>query len=130
MYPFNKKSKQKILSYFLKDLSHHFEKKKNVKTNKYFGLQVCGQPGAPCSTLCGGGGCGRCGGDGCDGAITISQTAFSFTQQAEELISAKAKYTTEAIIPEVVVLIDSDLHQLSYFVCQVTSKHSFFFYFI
>ncbi|CAL1537788.1 unnamed protein product [Lymnaea stagnalis] len=60
---------------------------------------VCGEPGAPCSTLCGGGGCGKCGGDSCNGAVTMAQTALSLAQQAEEMLNAKNRNATDDIIP-------------------------------
>lgn len=50
---------------------------------------VCGAPGAPCDALCGGGGCGRCGGESCDGAVTKADTALKMAQEAEDILTAK-----------------------------------------
>lgn len=61
---------------------------------------VCGAPGSPCDALCGGGGCGRCGGDSCDGAVTKADTALKLAQDAEELLTQKED-SVEAIMQDV-----------------------------
>ncbi|XP_055883837.1 laminin subunit beta-1-like [Biomphalaria glabrata] len=63
---------------------------------------VCGNPSQDfCSALCGGGGCGKCGGDSCNGSVSIAQTALNLAKQAEQLLLAKNKNATEEIIPQV-----------------------------
>lgn len=49
---------------------------------------VCGAPGSPCDAVCGGGGCGRCGGESCDGAVTKAEKALKLAEQAEERLTA------------------------------------------
>lgn len=66
--------------------------------------QVCGEPGDPCSALCGGAGCDRCGNTGCEGAVTIAQTANSLAQQAEDLLERKSNNVSQDLIPQVSVL--------------------------
>ena len=40
--------------------------------------------------MCGGGGCGRCGGPSCDnGAVTKADNALDFAMKAEEILKAK-----------------------------------------
>ncbi|XP_046682808.1 laminin subunit beta-1 isoform X2 [Homalodisca vitripennis] len=52
--------------------------------------QVCHKMGDPCDQLCGGAGCGFCGGISCeDGAYTKSSKAFSFATDAENKIYEK-----------------------------------------
>ena len=61
---------------------------------------MCGAPGDPCDALCGGGGCGRCGGESCDGAVTKANTALKLAQQAEELLTSKED-TANALLADV-----------------------------
>jgi len=52
--------------------------------------QVCHKMGDPCDQLCGGAGCGFCGGISCEeGAFTKSSKAFSFATDAENKIYEK-----------------------------------------
>ncbi|XP_071081967.1 laminin subunit beta-1-like [Haliotis cracherodii] len=52
--------------------------------------QVCGSQAAPCDTLCGGGGCGRCGGASCGaGAVTKANKALRYAQQAADILDSK-----------------------------------------
>ena len=54
-------------------------------------LQVCDGRGEPCDGLCGGAGCGKCGGLSCDdGSVTKANRALDFAEQAEELLNKKA----------------------------------------
>ena len=58
-------------------------------------FQVCGAPGAPCDALCGGGGCGRCGGESCEGAVTKADTALKMVDEAEKhLVSKESEANT------------------------------------
>ena len=53
-------------------------------------LQVCDGTGNPCDDVCGGGGCGRCGGPSCDnGAVTKADNALDFAMKAEDILKAK-----------------------------------------
>ncbi|KAH9510041.1 Laminin subunit beta-1 [Bulinus truncatus] len=63
---------------------------------------VCGNPDKDfCSLLCGGGGCGKCGGQSCSGSVSIAQTALNLAKQAEQLLNSKNKNASEDIIPQV-----------------------------
>ncbi|KAL5014853.1 hypothetical protein ScPMuIL_009123 [Solemya velum] len=51
---------------------------------------VCDGHGEPCDALCGGGGCGHCGGDSCEeGAVTKAENALNLAKQSEELLDIK-----------------------------------------
>ena len=51
---------------------------------------MCDGTGDPCDDVCGGGGCGRCGGPSCDnGAVTKADNALDFAMKAEEILKAK-----------------------------------------
>lgn len=69
---------------------------------------MCGAPGAPCDALCGGGGCGRCGGESCDGAVTKANTALKLAQQAEDLLTSKED-SANALL--------ADVRGCAFFVC-------------
>lgn len=60
--------------------------------------QVCGGHGSPCDVLCGGGGCGKCGGMvSCqDGSVTLAADAYDLTQRADALLRNKMKADEEA----------------------------------
>ncbi|XP_039299299.1 laminin subunit beta-1 isoform X2 [Nilaparvata lugens] len=59
-------------------------------------LQVCGKNGDPCDSLCGGAGCGHCGGLGCDdGAVTKAEKALSFANDAQKHIHDKQSNAEE-----------------------------------
>ncbi|XP_059150751.1 laminin subunit beta-1-like [Physella acuta] len=60
---------------------------------------VCGVPGNPCSALCGGGGCGKCGGESCFGAVTSANSALKLVQTTEDLLNNKIKNATQHLIP-------------------------------
>merc|ERR1719394_790881 len=64
---------------------------------------VCGGNGhdSPCDSLCGGGGCGKCGGEGCNGAVTIAQKALKMAKLAEEKLRQKTSNATEVLIPQI-----------------------------
>ncbi|CAK9187452.1 unnamed protein product, partial [Ilex paraguariensis] len=52
--------------------------------------QVCDKAGDPCNELCGGAGCGKCGGLSCDeGAVTKAQNALKFAKDTEKLVQDK-----------------------------------------
>lgn len=53
-------------------------------------LQVCDGRGDPCDSVCGGGGCGKCGGISCDGgALTKADNAIDRANQAKLLLDIK-----------------------------------------
>ena len=53
-------------------------------------LQVCDGSGDPCDAVCGGGGCGTCGGSSCDkGAVTKADNALDLALKAEALLKVK-----------------------------------------
>ncbi|XP_074646812.1 laminin subunit beta-1-like [Tubulanus polymorphus] len=54
---------------------------------------VCGAPGSPCDELCGGAGCGTCGGGlVCDkGAVTKADGAVDWSEKAEKTLDEKEK---------------------------------------
>lgn len=52
--------------------------------------QVCDKAGNPCDSLCGGAGCGFCGGLSCDnGAYTKSENALKYAEDAKKYINEK-----------------------------------------
>lgn len=53
-------------------------------------LQVCDGTGDPCDDVCGGGGCGVCGGPSCEkGAVTKADNALDLAMKAEALLNMK-----------------------------------------
>ncbi|KAK3579401.1 hypothetical protein CHS0354_029709 [Potamilus streckersoni] len=51
---------------------------------------VCDGNGNPCDDVCGGGGCGKCGGPSCEnGAVTKADNALDLAMKAEELLKVK-----------------------------------------
>ncbi|ALC38940.1 LanB1 [Drosophila busckii] len=60
---------------------------------------VCGQPGDPCDNLCGGAGCGKCGGFlSCEhGASALSSEAFKVAKDTEQAISSKKDEADQTI---------------------------------
>ena len=61
---------------------------------------MCGASTDSCDVLCGGGGCGRCGGESCDGAVTKADTAVQLVKQASDILDAKEN-TAKALLSEV-----------------------------
>lgn len=61
--------------------------------------QVCGKPGDPCDSLCGGAGCGHCGGFlSCEhGAKTHSDEALKVAKDAEAAITSKKDQADQTI---------------------------------
>lgn len=58
--------------------------------------QICDKGGETCDKLCGGAGCGFCGGLSCEaGAITKAERAYSFAKQAEKHIRDKEAKSEE-----------------------------------
>lgn len=52
--------------------------------------QICSRRGDPCDALCGGAGCGHCGGLPCeDGAVSKAENALGFAQEASQHIHDK-----------------------------------------
>ena len=53
---------------------------------------MCGGRGEPCDDLCGGAGCGKCGGSlSCgDAAVTKAANALDLAKEAEETLDEKA----------------------------------------
>lgn len=62
---------------------------------------VCGAPGTTCSSLCGGGGCGKCGGTSCDGAVTFAENALKLAKQTEDQLNAKTRNATDVLVPQI-----------------------------
>lgn len=60
---------------------------------------VCDKRGEPCHSVCGGGGCGVCGGEqSCgDGAVKKAENALDLARQAEELLKIKERNATELL---------------------------------
>ena len=53
-------------------------------------LQVCDGRGDPCDDVCGGGGCGKCGGISCtEGALTKAENAIVRANQAKDTLDMK-----------------------------------------
>lgn len=51
---------------------------------------VCGKKGDPCDTLCGGGGCDKCGGFGCEnGAVTKANKALELANEAKKKLAQR-----------------------------------------
>ena len=60
------------------------------KVNNQYIWQVCDGSGDPCDDVCGGGGCGTCGGPSCDkGAVTKADNALDLAMKAEDILKAK-----------------------------------------
>ncbi|GAB1608593.1 laminin subunit beta-1-like [Argonauta hians] len=51
---------------------------------------VCGKRGDPCDSLCGGGGCDKCGGFGCEGATTKAENALDFAKAARDKLNERS----------------------------------------
>ncbi|CAG0923821.1 unnamed protein product, partial [Notodromas monacha] len=50
--------------------------------------QVCDRRGEPCDGLCGGGGCGRCGGLSCkEGSVELAKSALNLAEEAKKLLT-------------------------------------------
>lgn len=60
---------------------------------------VCGGRGDPCNPLCGGAGCGKCGGENSCGAgsVTKSLDALEFSKRAELVLQDKQSQATDAL---------------------------------
>ena len=56
-------------------------------------LKVCDGAGDPCDPVCGGAGCGKCGGGvSCDeGAVTKSMQAIDLSNQSESILVVKKR---------------------------------------
>lgn len=76
-----------------------------------FHLQVCGAPGSPCDAVCGGGGCGRCGGESCDGAVTKAEKALKLAEQAEERLTANEGSASALLLDVSCHVIEEYQHQ-------------------
>lgn len=60
--------------------------------------QVCDKRGDPCDSLCGGAGCGKCGGISCEkGALTRAETALNYAKDTEKIIKEKEQQADELI---------------------------------
>ncbi|XP_030383466.1 laminin subunit beta-1 [Scaptodrosophila lebanonensis] len=60
--------------------------------------EVCGKPGDPCDSLCGGAGCGKCGGLSCEhGARTRAAEALKVAKDTEEAITKKKDQADQTI---------------------------------
>lgn len=76
-----------------------------------FHLQVCGASGSPCDAVCGGGGCGRCGGESCDGAVTKAEKALKLAEQAEERLTANEGSASALLLDVSCHVIEEYQHQ-------------------
>jgi len=63
------------------------------KVNSYCVVKVCDGAGDPCDSVCGGAGCGKCGGGvSCDeGAVTKSLQAIDLSNQSESILIVKKR---------------------------------------
>jgi coxsackievirus/adenovirus receptor len=60
--------------------------------------QVCDKRGDPCDSLCGGAGCGKCGGLSCEkGALTRAEQALNYAKDAEKIIKDKEEMAENLI---------------------------------
>lgn len=60
--------------------------------------QVCDKRGDPCDSLCGGAGCGKCGGISCEkGALTRAETALNYAKDTEKIIKEKEAQADDII---------------------------------
>lgn len=54
---------------------------------------MCDGRGDPCDDVCGGGGCGKCGGLSCgEGALTKADKAIEHANNAKDKLDSKEKY--------------------------------------
>ena len=59
---------------------------------------MCDGAGDPCDSLCGGAGCGKCGGLSCeDGAATKASNALSVAQDASEILDKRERQVDELL---------------------------------
>ena len=59
---------------------------------------MCDGAGDPCDALCGGAGCGKCGGLSCeDGAATKASNALSVAQDASEILDRRERQVDELL---------------------------------
>lgn len=60
--------------------------------------QVCDKRGDPCDSLCGGAGCGKCGGLSCEeGALTRAEQALTYAKDTEKIIKNKEELAENLI---------------------------------
>lgn len=60
--------------------------------------KVCDGHGDPCDSLCGGAGCGKCGGLSCDnGAVSRADNALKYSKEASETLKDKEKDAKEML---------------------------------
>ncbi|XP_043223097.1 laminin subunit beta-1-like [Amphibalanus amphitrite] len=60
--------------------------------------QVCGgEGGDPCDSLCGGAGCGKCGGLACEGAKTVADSAFTVAEKAATTLTEREREVDELL---------------------------------
>lgn len=60
--------------------------------------QICDKRGDPCDSLCGGAGCGKCGGISCEkGAFTKADTALTYARDTEKIIKEKEQQADDLI---------------------------------
>jgi len=63
--------------------------------------EVCDGRGDPCDSLCGGAGCGKCGGPSCDdGAVTKANNALDLAKRADEVLMMKEE-TARSLLNDV-----------------------------
>lgn len=60
--------------------------------------QICDKRGDPCDSVCGGAGCGTCGGFSCEkGALTRAEKALEYVKDAEKIIKEKEDVADDLI---------------------------------
>ena len=59
---------------------------------------MCDGEGDPCDALCGGAGCGKCGGLSCeDGAVTKAANALSVAEDAAKILQEREREVDELL---------------------------------
>ena len=60
---------------------------------------MCDKRGDPCDSICGGAGCGTCGGpSSCNnGAVTKASSALELAKGADEILANKSKQATDLL---------------------------------
>lgn len=81
-----------ILTEEMPELNVHVSEIETIESKKETNLidQVCGKPGDPCDSLCGGAGCDICGGLSCEeGAVTKAVQSLDIAKDNDLIIKEK-----------------------------------------
>lgn len=80
-------------------LDQYFNDVKNLTANiPDLNEKICDRRGDPCDNLCGGAGCGQCGGLSCEnGAVTRAEKALTYVRDVEEVIKEKEELAEDLI---------------------------------